>query len=85
MIPPGRDTMSERVMDVLRLLSKAELKRLNINWRVAEKIKSGDGSVKLKISGLVDDLINFLREHYPEEIVGAGDDEVLRVFVENRM
>jgi len=84
-IRPERDPLAELVHEVLRLLSKAELRRLGINWRMAEKIKSSEGSFGLKDAPrLVADLTEFLRERYPAEIGGAQDDAALQAFVENR-
>jgi len=84
MIPPERDAMAEQVMEVLRLLSKADLNRLKIGWRTAGKIKNGDDTVALKNSGLVANLIKYLREQYPEEVSGVEDENVLHAFADNR-
>ncbi len=87
MIRPERDPTVELVMEVLRLLSSPELKRLKIGWRVAEKIKAGEGGLALKdgidLAQFGSDVAKHL-EKYPEEVGQAEGEEALRAFLENR-
>jgi hypothetical protein len=84
MIPPERDAMAEQVMEVLRLLSKAELKQMKIGWRLADRIQNGDGEIRLKKPELESELIKYLQEHYPEEVGDGDSEDALRAFIDNR-
>ena len=87
-ITPERDPIAELVFEVLRLLSKAELKQLNVSRREADKIKNSDGSITLQVrskqSRLIEELVNYLHKHYPEEVGSAKGEDALQAFVTNR-
>ncbi len=87
-IGPERDPAAELVHEVLRLLSKAELKRLKISRWMADKIKDSEEPLasrdRSKQSSFTAELADYLHKHYPKEVGGAVGEEALRAFVENR-
>ncbi len=88
MIGPERDPAAEGIQEVLRLLSKVELRRLKISRREADQIKDSEEPLALDEasagSRFVEGLVKYLGKHYPDETGEAVDEAALRAFVENR-
>jgi hypothetical protein len=87
-IRPERDPASELIIEAMRLLSKAEMRRLDISRREVDRIKGGDSLFALKNdstqSRLMGKLVKYLQKHYPTEIGTAQGEAELRAFMDNR-
>jgi hypothetical protein len=86
MIQSECDPMAELLIKVLRLLPKAETKRLGFSRRIADRINEDEKKPVIKNvrSDWVNIIAQYLVAHYPDEVGDTQGEDILRTFIDCR-
>lgn len=88
LIPPERDPDAELAFEALRLLPKADLKRLGLSRRYADHVKAKElvlgNKEELAPTPPIEAIGAFLQQEYPDEAEGTTGRDQVRSFLLNR-
>ena len=88
LIPPARNEDAALAIQALRLLSKADLKRLGLSRRAADHVKAEESAPGARNdprpTAHIDAIGAFLQEQYPDEVEGATAPDQVHSFTMNR-